>query len=266
MSYVARPPAGVLRGLVDRLWSVEEIGVASPETICPDGRSEIVLHIGDPMAERVGVRDVCQPRHLLVGQMTLPITIVPTGRMVMVGARFAPDAMYHFMSMEQDAIVGQVLDLELVWSRWTRETAEMLSEVSGPVERLAVLERELERLLSMTPHTRSSRSMKGAISQLEASCGSVSIDRLALAYGLSRRQFERCFREQVGLSPRLFGRIARFQRAFNALGVESGADIAARYGFADQAHLVHEIRRFAGQPPTALAEASGLTAFFRAKV
>jgi hypothetical protein len=60
----------------------------------------------------------------------------------------------------------------------------------------------------------------------------------------------------------LFGRIVRFQRAFSALGFECGAAIAARYGFADPAHLVHEIRRFAGQPPTALAEASGLTAFF----
>jgi transcriptional regulator GlxA family with amidase domain len=106
--------------------------------------------------------------------------------------------------------------------------------------------------------------MSAAIALLDVTGGQASIDALAHGHGLSRRQFERRFREQVGLSPRLFGRIVRFQRAFGALGFERGAAIAARYGFADQAHLVHEIRRFAGQPPTALAEASGLTAFFRA--
>lgn len=264
MGYFTRPPGGRLQTLVDRLWYIEETGVVSPETICPDGRSEIVLHLADPMAERIGVRNVRQPRHLLVGQMTSPITIVPTGRIAMVGARFAPDGMFRFTRMPQDAMLGQVFDLELVWPRWARRTADMVSQARGPAERLAVFERELEGSLATAPRIRASRSMASAIKQLEASCGATSIERLALAYGLSRRQFERCFREQVGLSPRLFCRIARFQRAFNALGVESGADIAARCGFADQAHLVHEIRRFAGQPPTTLAEASGLTAFFRA--
>lgn len=264
MSYVARRPVARLRGLVDRLWHVEEAGGASPETICPDGRSEIVLHIGDPMAERVGVCDYRQPRHLLVGQMTAPITVVATGRMMMVGARFAPDALYRFSRMPQDRIFGQVVDLESVWSRWTRDTADAVSEAPGAEARLVVLERALEDLLAAAPTTRSSHSISTAIDQLVVTGGHGSIELLARAHGLSRRQFERCFREQVGLSPRLFGRIVRFQRAFSALGVESGADIAARYGFADQAHLVHEIRRFAGQPPSALAEASGLTAFFRA--
>lgn len=264
MSYVTRPPAGRLRGLVDRLWHVEEVGGQTPETICPDGRSEIVLHLGDPMAERVGACDYRQPRHLLVSQMMSPITVVSTGRMMMVGARFAPDGLYRFTRISQARMVGQVLDLESVWSRWTRQTADAVYEASRPDERLTVLERALEDLLSGTPPRRSQRSIGGAVAELERTGGNASIDLLAQGHGMSRRQFERCFREQVGLPPRLFGRIVRFQRAFNALGVEGGADIAAHYGFADQAHLVHEIRRFAGRPPTALAEASGLTAFFRA--
>jgi len=264
MSYFARRPVASLRPIVDRVWHVEEsAGGAVPETICPDGRSEIVLHLGEPMAERVGAREYRQPRHLLVGQMTSPIAVVPTGRIEMVGARLAPDALHRLTRIPQVQLTGRVVDLELVWSRWTRLAADRVSAASGAEQRLTAFEQALEELLA-TSAPRPSRSIGAAIARLEASGGEVSIDVLANVHGLSRRQFERCFREQVGLSPRLFGRIVRFQRAFNALGVESGAAIAARYGFSDQAHLVHEIRRFAGQPPTALAEASGLTAFFRA--
>ena len=265
MSYIARRPVASLRGLVDRLWHIEEpSGACAAETICPDGRSEIVLHVGDPMAQRVGARDYRQPRHLLVGQMTSPITVVATGRMMMVGARLAPDALYRLTRIPQVEMIGRVLDLESVWSRWTRQAADRVSVATGPEERLAALESALEELLPANSRPRSSRSISAAIALLDVTGGQASIDALAHAHGLSRRQFERRFREQVGLSPRLFGRIVRFQRAFGALGFERGAAIAARYGFADQAHLVHEIRRFAGQPPTALAEASGLTAFFRA--
>ena len=69
--YMARRPAGRLRGIVDRLWHVEGAGALSgAETICPDGRSEIVLHIADPMCERVG-NELAAARHLLVGQMAV---------------------------------------------------------------------------------------------------------------------------------------------------------------------------------------------------
>ena len=86
--------------------------------------------------------------------------------------------------------------------------------------------------------------------QLRASGGTASVTRVAIATGISRRQLERRFREQVGLPPRTFARIVRFQRAFHALGRESGAAIAARCGYADQAHLVREVRRFGGQTPS----------------
>jgi AraC-like DNA-binding protein len=123
-------------------------------------------------------------------------------------------------------------------------------------------EQALEALVPDAAPDGETRSMAAAIGTLRASGGNAPIDRLAQTTGLSRRQFERRFSERVGLPPRLFGRIVRFQRAFRHLGAESGAAVAARCGYADQAHLIREIRRFAGQTPAALTRADGLTAFF----
>ena len=264
MAYTARPPSGRLRGIVDRLWHVEDAGPsAMAETICPDGRTEIVLHIGDPMRARVGSAWRMQPRHLLVGQMAAPITVVPTGRVAMVGARLAPGALHCVSGIPQGRLTGQVHDLESLWSRWTRRTAERVGNVDEPGARLVAFELALESLIPRDVLENTDRALDRSVAQLEVAGGRAKIDRLAHEAGISRRQFERRFFEHVGLPPRMFGRIIRFQRAFHALGTESGAAIAAGCGFSDQAHLVREIRRFSGQTPTVLAEASGLTAFFR---
>jgi transcriptional regulator GlxA family with amidase domain len=72
--------------------------------------------------------------------------------------------------------------------------------------------------------------------------------------GLSTRQFERRFRQAVGISPKLFSRMQRFQRVFSALE-ESGAkwaDAAVECGYYDQAHLIRDFQEFAGKPPAAL--------------
>jgi AraC-like DNA-binding protein len=234
-----------------------------PETICPDGRTEILFHLGDPMVRHTGGSVSRQSRSLLVAQMEGPITIVPTGRVAMIGARFVTGGLHRLLPIPQDRLVGQILDLESVWRQWAGRAAEQLADAGTPGSQLDCLERLLEDLVPRTALPDGYRSVDGAITKLRSSGGQASIERLAQEAGISRRQFERRFREHVGLSPRLFGRIVRFQRAFHALAIENGVSIAARCGYADQSHLVHEIRRFAGQTPTLLAEAEGLTAFFR---
>lgn len=264
MSYLERRPSGRLRGIVDRLWRVDESPAdePAPETICPDGRTEIVIHLGDPMRQQLGDRQLEQPRSLLVAQMHGPITVVPTGRVSMVGARLASGALHRLLPIPQGRLTGQILDLESVWHAWARATADRVASTPSPAASLAAFESALQALVPDVAASDGTHAMEAAIATLRASGGNASIDRLAQSTALSRRQFERRFAECVGLSPRLFGRIVRFQRAFRHLAQESGADVAARCGYADQAHLVREVRRFAGQTPSALTQADGLTAFF----
>ena len=261
MSFLVRRPGARLRGVVHRLWYVEGDAASEPETICPDGRTEIVLHLGDPMREQSGGGVLTQPRHLLVGQMERPMTIVASGTLRMVGATLEPASLYTALPLPQSELVGRVFDLEAVWGRWTRETADHVAMAARGDAAIDRFEGALGALFPADADPRSPMAM--AVGRLRQTGGHASIARLAGDLSLGRRQFERRFREEIGLPPRLFGRIVRFQRAFRAVGHESGAAIAARCGYADQAHLVREIRRFAGRTPTLLAEADGLTAFFR---
>jgi transcriptional regulator GlxA family with amidase domain len=164
--------------------------------------------------------------------------------------------------MSQRRLTGRIVALDAVWSRWTRETADAVAGAGTPARELDVFERALERLLSTEARHDKDPAIAAALRAMRARGRPVNVDVFAHAAGIGRRQFERRFRDRVGLSPNLFGRIVRFQHAFAALGHEPGALLAARLGYVDQAHLIREVRRFSGRTPTLLADASGLTSFF----
>ena len=81
------------------------------------------------------------------------------------------------------------------------------------------------------------------------------MDRLAHSAGLSARQFERRFRHEIGVAPKLYSRIVRFEAALrskSATPARRWADIAHALGYHDQMHMVHDFNRLAGDSPTTI--------------
>ncbi|MBK6688271.1 MAG: AraC family transcriptional regulator [Deltaproteobacteria bacterium] len=93
-----------------------------------------------------------------------------------------------------------------------------------------------------------------ALHEIETRGGQVRIERLATDLGLSRRRLGQLFEAQVGLPPKLYAELVRFERLTQAIKDNAGpwSQLAAELGFADQAHLSREVRRFSGLTPTAL--------------
>ena len=253
VSYLTLEPSPPLTGIVERIWRVEDAGGSNTaETICPDGCAEIVIHLADPMRG--------QARELLVGQMDSPLTVTATGRVAMVGARFTPTGLHHLLAIPQHQLVGAIVPLDCVLQKWTHRTRAQVESVRDPRQQLHAFSRALESLVR--DDAPRDLAVEFAVGVMRIRGGPAGLERIARAAGISRRQLERRFRDHVGLSPSLYGRIVRFQHAFAAIKHEPGAAVAARLAFVDQAHLIREVRRFSGQTPTLLASADGLTSFF----
>ena len=85
--------------------------------------------------------------------------------------------------------------------------------------------------------------------------GQIQISGLAAQVGLNLRQFERRFGQQVGVQPKLYARIARFEAALDSKArcrTKSWTEVAHDFGYYDQMHLVHDFESFSGETPTNL--------------
>ena len=127
-------------------------------------------------------------------------------------------------------------------------------EAPSPAARLARLEAAIEARFAEADD-RGMRDLEWAWNLQHAGGGQVPIAELADSIGCSRKHLSVRFDREFGLPPKLLARIMRFDRAIRIMRygeVTSWSDLAARCGFADQAHMAREFVAFAGDPPTAL--------------
>jgi AraC-like DNA-binding protein len=122
-------------------------------------------------------------------------------------------------------------------------TGDAASTISARVQRFLL--RALKRS-GKTTHP----AVTAAAMHLLEQRGNLRIEALAAELGVGRRQLERLFRLQVGVSPREFAGLARFTWATERIVAgQSSADVAAQAGYADQAHLIRTFAKRTGQTP-----------------
>lgn len=266
MHYREFIPKSPLHRHVECFWTLE--GPASstqPETILPDGCIELVLNFGAAFTQHGdGTRNV-QPRNFLVGQMTGPIVISPTGPVQLIGIRFHPGGAVPFLRVPLHEVMDQVVELGSVSSELELGLLRVASEPNTLPKKVKAIERYLTTLLR---HSKNDLRMTKIAARIVESRGLVSVDDLAGAAGISSRQLERLFLREVGLGPKLLGRIIRFQQVFRAVDRDSSewAEIAIECGYYDQAHLIRDFNQFAQQTPAVLfSSQSALTESFTRK-
>ncbi len=237
----AAPPA--LAGGIASIWELEAAGTPLNEPIFPDGRIEVILHLG--ARPRVAGQAATQPALMVVGQMTAALRLEQADHMHAVGIRFTPAGARAWLAVPLHQLSGQVLALEDVAPRLARAVTDALGEGRG----LQPARDRLTAALLATRGAKSSSQLAAAVDAALKTGGDVDVDRLARHAGLSARQLERQFLDGVGLSPKRFLRTTRFQRALAMLrGGHAPVEVAARCGYADQPHLAREFRAFAGVP------------------
>ncbi|HEU4769172.1 MAG TPA: AraC family transcriptional regulator [Pyrinomonadaceae bacterium] len=268
MRYSEILPKPPLNNFVECFWTLEGDGPSpdgTPERILPDGCVELILNFGARFSQHNGSVQVLQPRHFLVGQMTGPILISATGKVELLGIRFHPGGTSPFLRMPMNEVTDQVAELGSISSVLERELLNVSEHLTSLKEKTRAVESALTAtLLRSRPD---SPSMRPA-ARLVASAGLIAVDQLAADAGISSRQLERRFMREVGVGPKLLGRILRFQQVFRAVERSDAAwaSIAVECGYYDQAHLIRDFNQFAQQTPSVLfAEQSVLTESFTRK-
>jgi AraC-like DNA-binding protein len=258
MRYQEFPVAPPLANYVECIWLLEGGGgqeSPAPERLLPDGCVELILNFDDPFREyKESGQCELQPRRFLVGQMTQPVLVSPTGSVQLMGIRFAPGGTLPFFSFPQGELTNRIAPLADVAGLLDRELSERPYDARELPEKFCHIQTLLLKRISAKAEK--GASLRNAITRILHSGGQISVDKLANDLGISGRQLERRFLNEVGLGPKLLSRILRFQQVFRAVerADSNWAQIAADCGYFDQAHLIRDFRQFAGQTPAVLFE------------
>ena len=219
-----------------------------------DGHVSIVLGFGKTC--NVDGRwhvDPAGPSSEVIGPMTVVGPRVAQGRPEMVGVYFRAAQASPFLHLPVSELTDRVVGIDDVWGT---AGAALSTDLCGLDEAARVDRLEaalLERLEKHRARTAGIDAAGLAASLLR--CGAhVTVEQLANTAGVSRQHLTRVFHERVGVAPKTFCNLARFQSSLIYAG-RAGVDwaqAASAMGYADQSHMIAEYRRFSGLTPQAL--------------
>lgn len=169
-----------------------------------------------------------------------------------LGVQFKPGCASAFFGVPAGELSGARVALEDLWGPTARAVRERIIEAATPEAAIALVEQallaRLRRPLLMHP------AVAHAIARIDAEPAIARIAEIRDATGYGAKRFIELFRASVGLGPKMFSRVRRFQSVIDRLADGSRVEwaaVAADGGYSDQPHLNREFRRMAGVTPTA---------------
>lgn len=254
MIYLERVPEPRLRPFMRILWYAR---VPQPtharERVLPTGCAQVILNLARDFLTDCPEDGPARPSApMLVAGPRSVYEIVDTSDMAdLIGIVFEPGGFPLFVRDRADLFSNSAIDIEQVWGGSIRALRDRLRELESPCERLNVLElwlieqfgNRVERLTALV-HP----GVAYALEELRHN-PAVSIASIAQRAGWSERRVSQLFREQVGLTPKVWQRLQRFQGAVRRLHAGtniSWAELALECGFYDQSHFANEFRAFSG--------------------
>ena len=199
------------------------------------------LCVANKQSSLIGQHTVVNTRH--VGRNFLAFQVV-----------FKPGALFRITGIKASELSNIYMDAENILGSNTRLVNEKLYSVNSYEQMVAIVELYLGSLIK--------KAKKGLhsvdhISMLMMKTDNYSLDLFVKQSFLCHRQFDRKFLERVGISPKQFLQVIRFDRAFRMKNRHPERDwltIALHCGYYDYQHLAKDYKEFTGYTPSAFAD------------
>lgn len=236
-------------------FSEGEVALHTKERRLPDGRMALVINLGHEVL-RVSHRehaDQFQSFHggVLSGAHSQFSVLDTTTLVTTIYVCFKPGGVCPFLPMPAAELTNQVVDLSMLWGTAAFDLREQLQSAQTPENRVRILECFLlaRAAWGQTRHP----AVSFALAEFLTGQKRRSISEVTTHLGLSPKRFIHLFEEAVGLTPKMFCRVLRFQEVLRL--IENGqsvswTDLALSCGYFDQAHFIHDFQTFAGLTPS----------------
>lgn len=255
MIFQAHIPAAPLDQFIDAFIYFERAEHAhTVDRFLPNGDTEILIDFDDApqhIYDNESLKEI-QACHRLwtSGVRTGPITIPSGSGATMLVIAFKKGMAAPFFPFPMNEIRDRVVDADLVWGRGFALLRESLLETRSLSERFRIIEgfllHNFRSRLSINP------CVAFAVNEMLSRPDEWNIRRMNAKIGYSQKHFADMFRREVGVTPKAYLKIMRFQKAVRTIDASNEIDwrgVAAECGFYDQAHFINDFRHFSGFTP-----------------
>jgi hypothetical protein len=264
MDYQTFQPHSDLKSLVKCYWTLEipsEKG-AQRQLIIPDGCIEMIFILGEDIKRyTTGDEFIIQPCAMILGQITQPFFVEPTGYVKSFAIRFYPYGFANFMRTPIKKLANKETPIAFVFGEKTsKELMQKIIAAKHTEERIEIAERFLLDMLNNRATIDS--IVKTTIDTILLTRGSTPISSILKDDLSKRRQLERKFIKQIGISPKQLGKVIRLQTALKMLlnrQSENLTKIAYESDYYDQAHFIKDFKEFTGTTPKDFLEDDKMT-------
>jgi AraC-like DNA-binding protein len=250
-------PAPALRHLIRYYYQVEThlAGATAVQPVPARSPQAIEFTFGAPFEVRRldwGVARKAYPIALIGSQTFRRVELLMHGDIDAFTIVFQPGGLSALFSVPADELTNNDFEGEAVLGRRLGELLRQLGDVSSFVDRARVADAYL------CAKDRARESISGiskAATRVLSSSGCVRVSDLAHNTGLGIRQFERRFRYEIGIAPKLYARIVRFEAALRRKAAAPAirwTEIAHDLGYHDQMHMVRDFNTLSGASPTTI--------------
>ena len=257
MIYLEHIPAPPLAPSVQMLWYAQvNPATHHRERILPTGRVQIILNLARDFVLDCpeGRPDLHRPPTLVVGARSVYEIVDSSDMADLVGIVFSPGGFTPFASDAAHLFSNQTVALDSIWGNAVPALRDRLRELDSPAARLGLLEHFLRA--RFVPHIQSHPrppQIQFALRCFAHNPSIAGVAQTARQIGWSERRFSQVFREEVGLAPKVWCRIQRFQQAVRQLHAGTAihwAELALDCGYYDQSHFANDFRAFSGVDAT----------------
>lgn len=254
MNYQTFQPHSDLGSLINCYWTLEvpEENNSERQRIIPDGCIEMAFILGDDI-KRYTSKDefILQPRAMVLGQTIEPFYIEPTGFVNTFAIRFYPYGFANFVTMPIKDLANKETPIELLFGAYTaNELEQKIIHATDTKQRIEIIENFL--LEKLNDKITIDNIVKQTVEALLSSNGTESITTILKEDLSKRRQLERNFKKQIGISPKQLGKVIRLQTALKMLlnkKKDNLTNIAYESEYFDQAHFIKDFKEFTGINP-----------------
>jgi len=247
-------PSNSLAPYIKRYWAIENTldkGEKCIQRIVPTGLTELMLYF-TPCPKVLTGNKYLSDKVALYGHQNDFYDIELTGDLSVFSIVFQPQGLMQFFKFPLHEICNLNVPLQYISGQTGRDLQDKMGESATFYQRVKVVESYLWNLLKTNFTNFEFRRINHIAGLIKNSYGNISVNRLISEACLSRKQFERVFAEHIGISPKQYLKIIRFQSAI--FQKQQNADLnmtelSYECGYFDQSHFIKDFKSFSGLTP-----------------